>query len=142
MRKITPYSFLVAHAVRYLFTLCQQKLNCFSLCLPYWLSQGLATIMITVHDQAAKKHFEFVSFLSVYCYHTGCPETTIKRGRDQHTQLKSKVVLRQVFTRYSCILILAAFVVLCAGSPMWLQWLQYYNKNDNFNFQGLQYFID
>ena len=25
---------------------------------------------------------------------------------------------------------------------MWLQWLQYYNKNDYFNFQGLQYLID
>ena len=30
-------------------------------CLPFWLLVGLATIMITVHDQAAKKQFEFES---------------------------------------------------------------------------------
>ena len=51
MRKITPYPFDSNNL----------KLNYFSLCLPFLLLVGLATIMITVHDQAAKKQFEFES---------------------------------------------------------------------------------
>ena len=60
MRKITPYPFDSNNL----------KLNYFSLCVPNWLLIGLATIMITVHDQAARSNLNLsLCFINVLLPH-------------------------------------------------------------------------
>lgn len=72
----TAYSFMFTHALRYPYTPIITKWNCFSL----WFAVLVVPRSCYYNDnrpwRGCEEQFESESFLSIYCYHTGYPEST------------------------------------------------------------------